>query len=92
MDNTCVVVSSMVLGTVYSGFVEGNSWNYYFVQAQTENSLSITLNELNNGDCDLYVRQGSQPTKFDYDYKNIGITSVVQLTVPSPTGEWHRLT
>lgn len=88
--NIYIVVSPMTLGSVYGGYVESNSWNYYIVQAQSENSLAITLNELNNGDCDLYVKQGMQPTKFDYDFKNVGISSTVQLTIPEPTvGAWY---
>lgn len=81
--------AAMTLSRVYSGYVESNSWNYYFVQAQSENNLVVTLNELNNGDCDLYARAGSQPTKFDYDFKNIGTSSVVQLTITNPTGVWY---
>jgi len=82
------MVSTMTLGASYPGYVDSNSWNFYSVQAQSENTLIISVHELNEGDCDVYVKQGSQPSKSSYDYKDLGTASTFQITVPTPTGTW----
>ena len=84
-----IELSDLINGVTVNGYVDDNSWNYYTFTANTETNMVITVNETNNDDCDIYVKQGSQPTKFSYDYKNIGTGSLSAITVPSAIGQFN---
>jgi hypothetical protein len=52
-------------------------------------SLAITI-QGSSGDCDLYVRRGSQPTLSLYDYRPYLSSSNESVTVNSPaSGDWY---
>jgi hypothetical protein len=53
-----------------SGFVGDNTWNYYHYNAFSSYNLMVTMNQTSAlGDCDLYVKSDSNPTRFDYTYR-----------------------
>ena len=84
-----LVLTDLKLGVPVSGYVSDNSWNYYTFTSTSQNNLVVNITELNNGDCDLYIREGAQPTKFDYDYRNIGVAASFSIIVPDATGTFN---
>ena len=84
----------LTLGSSYRGFVGTNSWNYYHVQALTQNNLLIHAQQVNTNtqvaDCDLYVRRGQNPTRFTYDYMDISLSSSFDVNIPQPANDvWY---
>eukprot|EP01114_Cavostelium_apophysatum_P016517 TRINITY_DN4714_c0_g2_i1.p1 TRINITY_DN4714_c0_g2~~TRINITY_DN4714_c0_g2_i1.p1 ORF type:complete len:607 (+),score=104.29 TRINITY_DN4714_c0_g2_i1:149-1969(+) len=77
---------ALTLGTSVSGFADGSSWNYYHVQPNTASNLRIQVNETSQGnsDCDIYVKNGKNPTLFDYDVRDIGFGDSYTATVANP--------
>ena len=45
--------------------------------------LQFSLNQTTAGDCDLYIRYGSIPTRYQYDQRDISAASTMLLTVPT---------
>ena len=76
---------------VMTGYVGDNSWNYYHIYGDTENSFVVTLNRTSeSGDCDLYVQSQKFPTRLDYSYMNISTKDSVSVVIPEPNGEtWY---
>ena len=52
-----------------NGYVELNSWNYFSYTSNSDNNMIVSLTSSNGGDCDLYVRANSLPTRFKYGKK-----------------------
>jgi len=74
-------------GAVDSGYVRYNSWNYYTYPTNSEDNLIVTLMETNEyeaSDCDLYIKAGQNPTRFLYDYQEIGNNQNTSLSVNDP--------
>jgi Bacterial pre-peptidase C-terminal domain/EGF-like domain len=80
------MVAPMVGTRPYSGYVEDNMWNYYSYSSNTATNLNISVTQRTsaNADCDLYVKQGSKPTRLVYDFQDISMASSFSLTIPSP--------
>jgi len=74
-----------------SGYVGNNAWNYYHITADTANNLVVTAARTSSsGDCDLYVRAGAKPTRFDYQYLDISTRVVANVTIINPQAEtWY---
>jgi len=73
-----------------SGYVEYNSWNYFNYVTNTEANLVIRVSQSDAGDCDLYVRANANPTRFEFDYQDIGVTTDFNLTINDPGHTtWH---
>jgi hypothetical protein len=82
------VLTDLTMGVPVTGYVSDNSWNYYSYTSSSQNNLVVNVTELNTGDCDLYIREGAQPTKFEYNYRNIGVSSSFSIIVPDATGSF----
>jgi hypothetical protein len=67
--------------------VDDNSWNYYTVQATTNNDIVLqfsTSSSTPSGDCDVYVKRGQNPTRTSFDYRDIGFGRTFNLTIDDP--------
>lgn len=82
----------MNLGVLYPGHVESFAWNYYTFQTLTSNPIRINVypGVINDGDCDLYVKRDSNPTIFQYDYRDNSPSSNITLDINTPgSSVWH---
>jgi hypothetical protein len=62
----------------------------YYVISVPDGQSKLEIGITGNGDCDLYVRRGSQPTTSAYDYRPYQNTSNETVTVTNPTaGDWY---
>jgi len=87
-----IMINDMQDGVPVNGYVSDNTWNYYHMKPNTQNNVIVAVQQLgqSNQDCDLYIKSGTQPTKFDFMYSNIGIESSFTLTIPDPSDEtWY---
>ena len=72
--------------------ISGSSktWNYYTVNVSAGQKALYVTTSGSNGDADLYVRFGSQPTTSTYDCQSIGSNSNESCVVNSPqAGTWY---
>jgi hypothetical protein len=68
--------------------VEGGAWRYFVTDTQPGQVLTWTVNS--TGDCDLYVRHDSIPTRRDYDQNDIGLsTSFTLQAVNNRSRRWY---
>lgn len=59
-------------------------WNFYsYMVTSSGSSLTWSVNQTSTGDCDLYLKAGSIPTRYDYDMRDIGTGSTMTLIVAS---------
>ena len=77
---------------IESGFVSGNMWNYYRFDSYTDSNIQVSLHqtETANSDCDVYIKQSQNPTRFDFDYRDIGYTQDIGITIENPSlASWY---
>jgi len=67
--HTAVNPSELMLGQVKTETVFAGQWHYFELTTPDDILLNVNLSQL-TGDVDLYVKQGSVPTKFDYDCRS----------------------
>lgn len=80
-----IAVLSCLFSQPVIGYVGDNAFNYYHYDAFSAYNMMIYLNQTSAaGDCDLYVKGDSNPTRTSYDYRDISFRSNVSLAVPSP--------
>jgi len=73
-----------------SGFVRDNSWNYYHIAPNTASNLIVTVNQGDTGDCDMYIRAGQNPTRYEFDYRDLSFNSQFDITIENPQGStWY---
>ncbi|MGI9946913.1 alpha/beta fold hydrolase [Vibrio hyugaensis] len=65
-DHTASRPTTLLLSVPVSETITAGQWHYFKVETPEDILLNISLAGL-SGDADLYVKQGSLPTKFDYD-------------------------
>jgi hypothetical protein len=65
---------------------------YYKIDVPAGQSLLVIETSGGTGDCDLYVKKGSKPTFYDYDYRpyEIGNDEKVEVTNPA-AATWYIL-
>jgi len=85
------MTNAMTANVRVAGFVGGNTWNYYNFAPNSGNNMIIYINTTStNGDCDLYVKRGQNPTLLSFDYADAGISKYFQPTVPDPAADtWY---
>jgi EGF-like domain len=73
------------------GFAGDNAWNYYTAQDFSSNPLIVNIAQNDAAaDCDLYVRRGQDPTRFQYDALDISANQSFNLTIAEPGDDtWH---
>eukprot|EP00010_Vexillifera_abyssalis_P000361 CAMPEP_0201552778 /NCGR_PEP_ID=MMETSP0173_2-20130828/17836_1 /ASSEMBLY_ACC=CAM_ASM_000268 /TAXON_ID=218659 /ORGANISM="Vexillifera sp., Strain DIVA3 564/2" /LENGTH=572 /DNA_ID=CAMNT_0047963323 /DNA_START=78 /DNA_END=1796 /DNA_ORIENTATION=+ len=81
----------MSLQRNYTGFVGDSAWNYYHVSAFSENPLLVHVVQLNDGaDCDVYIRDGQKPTRFEYTYLDISTAPQFTVEIAEPSDDtWY---
>lgn len=78
--------ASLLPGEKVGGFVSQNAWNWYTYeptnfQATTIFHLEQETIQGKSGDCDIYVKRGKYPTRFDFDAVDIGLSKKFDLTL-----------
>lgn len=87
----CETRTSLVpFGETVRGYVSDQTWNWYQFNTFSQNPVSITVTQEGGGDCDLFVKAGSRPTRFSYDYQDISLATTFTLRIPQPGNSyWH---
>jgi len=66
------------------------AWKHYKIAVPSGQSKLEVVQTGSNGDADLYVKRGAQPTTSSYDYRSAGSTSNETVTVTNPVaGDWY---
>ncbi|YCO00890.1 alpha/beta fold hydrolase [Vibrio sp. VNB-15] len=68
-DHTSSRPTTLLLSAPLNEDINSGQWHYFKVETPEDILLNISLKGL-SGDADLYVKQGSLPTKFDYDCRS----------------------
>jgi len=73
------------------GYVDTNAWNYYIYNSATQNNVNIKVTQDNeDGDCDLYVREGDDPTRLSYQFADLSYDQEFTLVMQAPGfATWH---
>eukprot|EP01114_Cavostelium_apophysatum_P024090 TRINITY_DN931_c0_g1_i1.p1 TRINITY_DN931_c0_g1~~TRINITY_DN931_c0_g1_i1.p1 ORF type:complete len:605 (-),score=120.61 TRINITY_DN931_c0_g1_i1:72-1886(-) len=67
------------------GYVQYSSWNYFTYVTDTADNFVVNIDQSENeADCDLYVKQGRLPTRYDYDYQDLTLLENYNLTIVDP--------
>lgn len=85
------MTAGMELDTWYEGHVDQNTWNFYKFSVSSTNDVVIAVDqEESREDCDVFVKEGSQPTRISYDYAELSYREQFNITIEDPSGsEWH---
>jgi len=85
------MIRYLSLGEDANGYVASHDWNYYKILTSTENNLVVSVTTLSDsGDCDLYLRKGSDPTRSEYDAFDYSTDFNFSVSVSSSgLTEWH---
>ena len=76
---------NMASSVTYLGYVDQGAWNYYRVSALSSQNVLLSMLETgSNSDCDLYVKAGRNPTRYDYDYADLTNQANSSVTIPDP--------
>jgi len=87
----CQRYPEMELDQVYPGYVASGSWNYWYLQYFTQSSLQVTVTQTGEaGDCDLYIKQNSDPTRIVYQFADMSLNQEYSIVIQDPANEiWH---
>jgi len=69
------------------GLVDNEAWNYYFIRTSSMNPVVVSVTQTSthsNGDCDLFVKKDTKPTRFEFDYQDIGLSASFNVTITQP--------
>ena len=85
------IVSDMDLDESYDGYVESGLWNYWHLHYFTNSPIRVTVSQYgDSGDCDLYIKQNSDPTRILYQFSDISLDHEYSIVIQSPGDEvWH---
>ena len=80
----------MDLDDVYSGYVASGNWNYWYINYFSDSPLRVSVTQSNNGDCDLYIKQNSDPTRIVYQFSDMSLNQEYSIVIQNPGNEvWH---
>lgn len=78
------------LDTEYNGYVSAGSWNYWHLHYFTDSPLMVTVQQLSEGDCDIYVKQNSDPTRIIFQITDMSTDPEFSITIQNPGDDsWH---
>jgi len=84
------MTAGLQVDTPVNGFVSQSGWNYYHFTLNTVDPVVLSVTETGAGDCDLYVKEGAVPTRFDFDYFDIDTVDNFNLTIDEPgSSTWY---
>jgi len=67
------------------GYAGDNNWNYYHITPSTSDNIVVEIVQTSpDADCDLYIRAGSAPTRFDFDFRDISYDANFNVTIENP--------
>ena len=75
-----------------TGYVDNEAWNYFNVRTFSMNPIVISVAQTSThagADCDVFVKKDAKPSRFEFDYQDIGLATSFNITVPQPgQGTW----
>jgi hypothetical protein len=81
-----------VYDTPYTGFVDDNMWNYYNFRPDQSSNVVVSLNQTSTDmDCDLYIRKDENPTRFQYNYRDISFQQNFSITIENPSFSFYYI-
>jgi vibriolysin len=84
------MVAGLQVGAPVNGLVAQSGWNYYHFSLNSIDPVVLSVVETGSGDCDLYVKEGAVPTRFDFDYFDIDTIDEFNLTIDEPgSATWY---
>lgn len=92
-DNSQPNDGELINGVATEGIEVGDQASLIYYIDVVENALPLSLVlDGNNGDADLYVKYGSEPTTSDYDRKSTSFDSTEDISIGSPqAGRYYVL-
>jgi hypothetical protein len=85
-------IAPLALTESVDGFVSDQAWNYYSFVSNTMNPLHVKVKQTGatGGDCDVFIRSNAKPTRFEYEYQDIGLDRefVVEILQPGTATWW----
>ena len=74
----------------YSGFVGTSQWNFWHLHYFSQSPIRVTVIQQGAGDCDLYIKQNSDPTRIRYQYSDVSLNTEFSITIDRPGDDvWH---
>ena len=75
----------MTAGQTVSQRLSDHTWAYYVLNVPSGSSLAaFQMHQTSNGDCDLFVKYGSYPTRVSYDKYDISRDADFEIDFSSP--------
>eukprot|EP00211_Chloroparvula_japonica_P001090 CAMPEP_0119122624 /NCGR_PEP_ID=MMETSP1310-20130426/2823_1 /TAXON_ID=464262 /ORGANISM="Genus nov. species nov., Strain RCC2339" /LENGTH=572 /DNA_ID=CAMNT_0007112305 /DNA_START=90 /DNA_END=1808 /DNA_ORIENTATION=+ len=65
-------------GTVYHGNLEDRGWAYFAYEPAVvleRMTWTVTTGEASNVDCDIYLKAGERPGRFNWDQRNVSVSA-----------------
>jgi hypothetical protein len=83
--------SPLTDGERIPGYVEYQTWNYYRVNVNSQNSLRVLVNQQSQlSDCDIYAKFNAWPSQTEYDYYDVSTAKDFNLTInDGGIGTWY---
>jgi len=82
-------ISTILTNVQVSGSVAKDGMKYYSFTMNSGNTMNWVLNSF-GGDCDLYLRLGSLPNLYFWDYANVSTEERSEIDVPNAQfGTWY---
>ena len=79
------MVSALGYDAPITGYVGANFWNYYHFRPYSSNNINISLHQdTSTMDCDLYVKRNANPSRFDFDYRDISFNQDISIVIETP--------
>jgi len=81
------MVGELSLGSNQTGYVDSRNWNYYHFSPSSQSNLIVTVGQSASADfadCDLYVKEGQNPTTLNYDFRDIGFNTTMSINIADP--------
>eukprot|EP00009_Paramoeba_aestuarina_P006738 CAMPEP_0201524786 /NCGR_PEP_ID=MMETSP0161_2-20130828/25178_1 /ASSEMBLY_ACC=CAM_ASM_000251 /TAXON_ID=180227 /ORGANISM="Neoparamoeba aestuarina, Strain SoJaBio B1-5/56/2" /LENGTH=572 /DNA_ID=CAMNT_0047924371 /DNA_START=79 /DNA_END=1794 /DNA_ORIENTATION=- len=81
----------LVADVTQSGYAGGHLWNHYHFSTATANNVEVTLKQKSDGaDCDLYIKAGAPPTRFDFDFRDVTFAEDIVIVIEDPSvNTWY---
>jgi len=76
-------------GVPDQGYVSASNWNYFRYDSASVANLMISL-QTTGGDCDIYAKSGSIPSRISYDASDVGTRPNFTMTIEDPgIASWY---
>lgn len=91
-DGCETMISPLTYDSPQTGYVDTSNWNYYHFTPRSTSNILVNLVQAEDGqDCDVYIRINEEPTRFEYEYRDISFDSNFTITIENPAFEVHYI-